>query len=212
MGIVPKANSCFTSPYVRAFSDDMVRGLGLTPRTASSCKSDPINTLFVQRVHYLAHPRHGGQIVRRLENEDDVVAALVAQALDVAAGVKIVKGTLSSMSMTQQVRLAQDACIIVGAHGAGLSHVLFAPPEVHVLELQTPGFVRPHFIGYSYWAGSHHHAWVLDTSSPQIHSVVSRVFETAMHAGVEAREPTHGHDAGHPGADGTGASHPGHNY
>ena len=166
----------------------------------------------MQRVHYLAHPRHGGKIVRRLENEEDVVAALQAQALDEAAGVKIVKGTFSSMTMRQQVAQAQAACVIVGAHGAGLSHVLFAPPEVHLLELQTPGFTRPHFIAFTHWAGSHHHAWVLDTSTPQVHTVVSRVFETAMHAGVEAREPSHGHDKGHPGADGDGASHPGHNY
>ena len=41
------------------------------------------------------------------------------------------------------------------------------------------------------------------------HNVVSRVFETAMHAGVEAREPAHGHDAGHPEP---ATPHVGHNY
>ena len=210
MGILPKASSCRASAHVRQFSDDMVRGLALAePRAAASCGDDgPVNTLFVQRVHYVAHPRHSGKIVRRLENEDDLLAALEAQALGGAAGVKIVRGTFSAQSMRVQVALAQAACVIVGAHGAGLSHVLFAPPETHVLELQTPGFSRPHFIGYAHWAGSHHHAWVLDTSTPQVHTVVSRVFETAMHAGVEAKEPTHGHDAGHP----AGAPHPGHNY
>ena len=211
MGIQPKGSSCRREAHVRQFSDDMVRGLGLEPRAASSCAASPVNTLFVQRVHYLAHPRHSGKIVRRLENEDDIVAALVAAAVDGAAGVAIVKGTFSAMSLRAQVVLAQAACVIVGAHGAGLAHVLFAPPEVHVLEIQTPGFARPHFIGYTLWAGSHHHLWASDTSTPQVHNVVSRVFETAVHAGVEAREGTHGHDAGHPGADGGAADHPGHN-
>jgi len=209
MGIQPKSTSCRRQSHVRQFSDDMVRGLGLEPRAASTCAAEPVAALFVRRVHYVAHPRHSGKIVRRLENEDELLAALEAQALEGASGVRIVRGTFSSMGFRAQVAAAQAACVIVGAHGAGLSHVLFAPPEVHLLELQTPGFARPHFIGFSHWAGSHHHPWVLDTATPQVHNVVSRVFETAMHAGVEAREPAHGHDAGHPEP---ATPHVGHNY
>jgi glycoprotein 2-beta-D-xylosyltransferase len=210
VGITPRAASCRAQPHVRQFSDDMVWGLGLTPRSTSTCAEDLTRTLFVRRVHYLAHPRHSGQVVRRLDNEDEIWDALKAQSAGGAAGVELLNGVFSSLTMRQQVQLAQDACVLVGAHGAGLSHVLFAPPETHVLELQTPSFARPHFIAFAHWAGSHHHVWALDSSTPSVHAVVSRVFETAQHANVEAREDTHGHDGGHPGT-GEATDHPGHN-
>ena len=209
MGIIPKQNECRGSGHVRQFGDDMVRGLALPPpRARSSCSEDVPRTLFVRRVHYLVHPRHDGKVVRRLENEDAIWDALEAQSAGGESGVKVVNGVLSSLSMRRQVALAQDACVIVGAHGAGLSHILFAPPEVHLLEIQTPGFNRPHFIGYTAWAGSHHHLWALPSSSPDVHSVVSRVLETAQHASIEGKEDSHGHG----GSGGGGvADHPGHN-
>jgi glycoprotein 2-beta-D-xylosyltransferase len=204
---------CHGQPHVRQFGDDMVRGLGLAPRRVSTCgDDDATRTLFVRRVHYLAHPRHNGKVVRRLDNEDEIWAALKAQAEGGGAGVALLNGVFSSLGMKQQVELAQAACVVVGAHGAGLSHVLFAPPEVHVLELQTPGFGRPHFIAFAGWAGSHHHVWALDTSSPSVHTVVSRVFETAGHAGIEGRESGHHDGVGsgegevdHPGCVAAGA-------
>ena len=45
-----------------------------------------------------------------------------------------------------------------------------APPGVHVLELQPPAFVRPHFVAYSFWAGAHHHVWAVESSSPSVHA------------------------------------------
>jgi glycoprotein 2-beta-D-xylosyltransferase len=204
VGFTARVGQCHAQPHVRQFGDDMVRGLGLAPARVSSCGADVTAALFVRRVHYLAHPRHNGKVVRRLDNEDEIWGALKAQAEGGGAGVELLNGLFSSLSMRQQVALAQRACVIVGAHGAGLSHVLFAPPEVHVLELQTPGFNRPHFIGYAGWAGSHHHVWALDTSAPSVHTVVSRVFETAAHAGIEGRENDH-HDGGGSG----GVDHPG---
>jgi glycoprotein 2-beta-D-xylosyltransferase len=154
--------------------------------------------LFVRRVHYLAHPRHNGKIVRRLDNEDEIMGALQAQTAGGDAGVSVLNGVFSSMTMREQVQMAQDSCVMVGAHGAGLSHILFSPPNVHMLELQPPAFRRPHFISYSFWTGAHHHMWMLDTSTPDVHSVVSRVLETAQHAALEAKSG---------GADG-GGDHP----
>jgi glycoprotein 2-beta-D-xylosyltransferase len=195
VGFTQRVGQCAAQPHVRQFGDDMVRGLGLAPRAVSSCAEDVTRTLFVRRVHYLAHPRHNGQVVRRLDNEDEIWAALKAQAEGGGAGVEMLNGVFSSQTVRQQVALVQSACVMVGAHGAGLSHVLFAPPEVHMLEIQTPGFNRPHFIGYAGWAGSHHHVWNVDTSAPSVHTVVSHVFETAAHAGIEGREDSH-HDGG----------------
>jgi glycoprotein 2-beta-D-xylosyltransferase len=200
-GIQPKQQQCRTDPHVRRFSDDFVRGLGIAPRAHSTCGGHgadgsvpaagggaPAATkvVFVQRTHYLAHPRHNGKIVRRLDNEDEIVQSLAAAAAGGDAGVTLLRGVFSEMTLREQVRVAQEACVMAGAHGAGLSHVLFAPPGVHVLELQPPAFARPHFIAYAYWSGAHHHNWPLESSTPNVHGVVTRVLETASHAAIEA--------------------------
>jgi capsular polysaccharide biosynthesis protein len=126
------------------------------------------------------------------------MAALTAGTADGGAGVTILNGVFSSMTMKEQVAMSQTACVMAGAHGAGLSHVLFSPPGVHMLELQPPAFRRPHFISYAFWAGSHHHMWMLETSTPGVHSVVSRVLETASHAAVESRAGGGGDGGEHP--------------
>lgn len=188
MGLQPRASDCRNDKHVRQFGNDMVRGLGLQPKLQATCSNDePTKVLFVRRVHYLAHPRHNGQIVRRLDNEDEIMSALQSQTAGGEAGVTVLNGVFSSMTMKEQVAMAQDACVMTGAHGAGLSHILFSPPGVHMLELQPPAFRRPHFISYAYWAGTHHHMWTLDSSTPSVHSVVSRVLETAQHAAIEAK-------------------------
>jgi hypothetical protein len=131
--------------------------------------------LFVRRVHYVAHPRHNGQIVRRLDNEDAIYAHLEATAQQPGARFTLANGLFSAMSVGQQLQLVQDACVITGAHGAGLSHVLFAPLGAHMLELRPPAFQRPHFIAYSVWAGATHHDWLLTTSAPPVESVLDRL-------------------------------------
>jgi glycoprotein 2-beta-D-xylosyltransferase len=207
-GIQPMQAQCRTEPHVREFSDDLVRGLGMQPRLKSTCGeaagaagaegAPPAATsvVFVQRTHYLAHPRHNGKIVRRLDNEDEIMQALTAQTAGGESGVRLLRGDYASMTMVEQVRSAQDACVMAGAHGAGLSHLLFAPPGVHVLELQPPAFARPHFIAYAFWAGQHIHVWPLDSSTPNVHKVVSRVLETAQHAAVEALSEEDDHKKG----------------
>jgi len=51
----------------------------------------------------------------------------------------------------------------------------------------------------AFWSGAHHHVWPLDSSSPAVHGVVTRVFETARHAAVEAKA-----DAGAAAGGGSG--------
>lgn len=200
-GIEPRSNQCYSEPHVRQFGYDFVRALGLPPRRAAACGESPTPVLFVRRVHYMAHPRHNGQIVRRLDNEDAIVAALEAGAA--AGGVRLLNGLFSSMRLMEQVQAAQDACLIVGAHGAGLSHVLFAPDGVRVLELQPPMFARPHFIAYTAWAGGTHSAWHLTSSWPNEAQVVARVLaEAARAAGRAGDEPA----AAAPGGGGVAAA------
>ena len=185
VGITTRQQECRTNPYIRAFSDDFVLGLGITPRKTSTCADDgPAKVVFVQRTVSLSHP---SKLVRRLDNEDEIMKALRAQINKDGSKVTLLQGDYAGMSITEQVKSVQDACVIAGAHGAGLSHVLFAPPEVHMLEIQPPLFTRPHFIAYSFWSGANHHTWTIESSAPSVQKVVSKVIETAKQAVAEAK-------------------------
>jgi capsular polysaccharide biosynthesis protein len=87
--------------------------------------------------------------------------------------------TFLSLLLPPQVAAAQSSCLIAGAHGAGLTHVLFAPPGVRLLEIRPPAFQRPHFIAYAFWAGAHHDDWRISTSAPPPDDVVVRVANSA---------------------------------
>lgn len=64
---------------------------------------------------------------RRLKNEKALLPLFEAKGFEpVAAGM---------LSFRDQVSLFSEASAIAGPHGAGLSHILFAPPGVNVLEL-----------------------------------------------------------------------------
>lgn len=138
--------------------------------------------LFVRRVHYVAHPRHNGQIVRRLDNEDALYDHLAAAAAQPDAKFTLVNGLFSEWSVGQQVAAVQNACIVMGAHGAGLSHILFAAPHTHMFELRPPAFMRPHFIAYSQWAGAVHHDWPLTTNTPSPAEVLTRLLNVVKEA------------------------------
>jgi capsular polysaccharide biosynthesis protein len=43
--------------------------------------------------------------------------------------------------VTEQIRAFSRARVIVGAHGAGLTNLIFAPPGAFVLEIATPGSI-----------------------------------------------------------------------
>lgn len=145
--------------------------------TASEPPADSsiVKVLFVRREDYLAHPRHTGKPESRLSNELEVLEALQSWAsarsgTEAVGGPKklsitIVNGLLAHMTLDEQLKEVRESSIIVGAHGAGLSHLLFCRPEkTAILELVSPYFVRPHFEVMSQWMGIEYHK--IEMASP----------------------------------------------
>jgi glycoprotein 2-beta-D-xylosyltransferase len=175
-----RSHDCFEQAHVRQFGFDMLSSLNIPPRKEAICAEQvetgsPLSILFVRRVHYTAHPRHDGKIVRRIDNEDSIYSYMEQKAAE--NEYSLLNGVFSSMSLKEQIQFTQDACIVMGAHGAGLSHVLFAPSGGYMLEIQPPAFQRPHFIAYSYWAGYYHKLWALINSTPEESAVLAKVVD-----------------------------------
>lgn len=68
------------------------------------------------------------------------------------------------MPMKEQLRAIQEASVIIGAHGAGLTHIVSATPKTVILEIISSLFRRPHFELISHWKGLEYHAIYLAES------------------------------------------------
>lgn len=131
------------------------------------------NVLFVRREDYLAHPRHGGKVESRLTNEAEVFESLKSWASNYkGCKINLVNGLFAHMSMKEQVRAIQDASVIIGAHGAGLTHIVSALPKTVILEIISSQFRRPHFAYIARWKGLEYHAINLDGSYANTETVI----------------------------------------
>ncbi|GJV16840.1 beta-(1,2)-xylosyltransferase [Tanacetum coccineum] len=128
------------------------------PHQSSKSGSQTHNVLFVRREDYLAHPRHGGKVQSRLSNEQEVFDALKSWASShTECRINLINGLFAHMSMKEQVKAIQDASVIVGAHGAGLTHIVSASPDAEILEIVASEFRRPHFELIAQWKGLKYH-------------------------------------------------------
>lgn len=71
---------------------------------------------------------------RKLINEDELAA--IARV----CGFEVI--TLSDMNLNEQALMFASASHIIGAHGAGLTNIIFCEPETKVLELHMEGYVN----------------------------------------------------------------------
>ncbi|GLT57550.1 hypothetical protein SLA2020_305160 [Shorea laevis] len=134
------------------------------------------NVLFVRREDYLAHPRHGGKIESRLSNEQEVFDSLQTWSSNhVECKVNLINGLFAHMTMKEQVQAIQDASVIIGAHGAGLTHIVSALPKTVILEIISSQFRRPHFQLIARWKGLEYHAINLDGSYAEPAVVIDRL-------------------------------------
>ncbi|KAH9617908.1 hypothetical protein KSS87_022889 [Heliosperma pusillum] len=138
--------------------------------------SSEYNVLFVRREDYLAHPRHGGKVESRLSNEQEIFDSLKTWASNhTDCQVNLINGLFAHMSMREQIRAIEDANVIIGAHGAGLTHVVSASPKTVILEIISSQFQRPHFQLISKWKGLDYHAINLPASSADPEEVIDRL-------------------------------------
>jgi len=108
--IIP-TNGNFSPRQLTWVADSILRGLGIgRPR--------PHRRIFVSRADASE---------RRLVNENRLRSSLEQAGFETVVG--------SQMSFAEQVRQFSEAALIVGAHGAGLTNAIFAPPGATLIDL-----------------------------------------------------------------------------
>ncbi|CAH9102794.1 unnamed protein product [Cuscuta epithymum] len=147
--------------------------------------------LFVRREDYLAHPRHSGKPESRLSNEQQVFDAIrnwAASLLSSSNGFKcklsVVNGLFGHMSVKEQVEAIQDASVIVGAHGAGMTHAISAVPGTIILEIISSAHRRPHFALIAKWKGLEYQPIFLDGSHADPQVVIDKLDSILKSSGL----------------------------
>ncbi|KAM3189568.1 hypothetical protein ACQJBY_068080 [Aegilops geniculata] len=137
--------------------------------------SNGLKILFVRREDYLAHPRHSGKVESRLSNEQEVFDAVEKWAKGQKCKINVVNGLFAHMSMKEQLQAILEASVIIGAHGAGLTHLVSATPDTKVLEIISSFYRRPHFGLISHWKSLEYHAINLPGSYASISDVTNEL-------------------------------------
>ena len=111
--------AAFTGDWTFAFADQMLKWL-----RGKFCGT---RTLNLNKRVYVSRQ---GVAHRRILNEDSVIAALERE------GILVVDA--GRLSIAEKISLFGDASLIIGAHGAGLTHTLFAPSGASLIEILDP--------------------------------------------------------------------------
>jgi capsular polysaccharide biosynthesis protein len=92
---------------------------------------------FLFRKDYLAHPRQGSQprVSRKIKNEEQLITEIQVFLHQQEPKAILTPLYLESLSLKQQLEHVAYLDILVGMHGAGLSHVLFMKPGSVLVEL-----------------------------------------------------------------------------
>ncbi len=106
-------------------------------------KTPPTNRIYISRSN--AKYRH-------IFNEDAVVALLSQYGF--------VSVALETLSVAQQATLFSEAEAIIGAHGSGLTNLVFCSPGTVVVELFSPYYLRTDYWMISQYLQLHHYYMV----------------------------------------------------
>ncbi len=119
---------------------------------------DSLSVLFIWRRDYIAHPRNPtGAIQRKVQNEQQLVAKLRQKFTNYTIrGVQI-----DLFDMKQQLEFIINTDILIGMHGAGLTHSVFLPKHAGIIEL-IPNYwsaANMHFEAIATWRNLYFERW-----------------------------------------------------
>ncbi|KAH3736711.1 uncharacterized protein LOC127851401 [Dreissena polymorpha] len=140
------------APYFEDFRDFFLKAYGVSDEKRLDCNKLKITVIL--RKDYMTHPERkdlfNGLVHRKFKNEDEIVDNV--KSVFTQATVETV--ILEQMSMFDQLKVMTQTDVLIGMHGAGMSHVMFLPAHAVVFEIfpQYWGFLR-HFKAFARWRG-----------------------------------------------------------
>lgn len=143
-------------PFVDEFRHFVLSRFDIADEHVLNC--DELRITIIWRRDYVFHPRNPkGYVSRKLANEEEVWKAV--KEADFRA---IVNGAqLERLSMAEQLNLIARTDILIGVHGAGMSHILYLPKTAGVIEIYPMylSVANAHFRALSKWRRLRYIAW-----------------------------------------------------
>jgi glycoprotein 2-beta-D-xylosyltransferase len=149
-------HAAYSAPYLEEFRKYFLISHGITKTSVLNCRQLKITVIW--RRDYLAHPRKpSGLVTRKIKNEEEFLEKIKS----VFVGYDVRGVQIDLYNMTEQLEMITDTDILVGMHGAGLTHVLFLPKHAGVVEL-CPSYwssANKHFVTFARWRNIPHLLW-----------------------------------------------------
>ncbi|GAB1600058.1 uncharacterized protein LOC106875510 [Argonauta hians] len=146
-----------TLPYVEEFRDFFLKRFNQTDSRKLDCSK--LNVLFIWRRDYVAHPRNPkGIISRKVRNEGELIQ-IVRKRLSKNHSVRGIQIDLFTIDM--QLNWISNTDILIGMHGAGMTHALFLPKHSGVIEFFPTYWPEnnAHFQSISMWRNLKYLKW-----------------------------------------------------
>ena len=160
-------------PYIEQFQDFIYRGLRIRPPVfPRDCKR--LRVLFIWRTDYIASARNpSGHLKRKIVNEKE----LIEVSRETFPTFTIEGVRLESLHFRTQVQKVSRTDLLVGMHGAGLTHALFLPKHSGVIEF-IPKYWRGadgQFKGIAKWRNLYYERWRNEDESNEIRNESTRI-------------------------------------
>jgi glycoprotein 2-beta-D-xylosyltransferase len=118
-----------------------------------------VGVLLILRRDYVTHPRNPAAIVRRkIANEKQLVTHLRREN----PTLRIRDVQLDILPVGDQLKLVADSDVIIGMHGAGLTHTMFMPQGSGLIELMPAINMAAnwHFRSIARWRNLVYDSWI----------------------------------------------------
>lgn len=146
-----------SAPYLEEFRHQFLSKHGVQTDYELNC--DKLNILLLWRHDYLAHPRNpSGRVSRKIKNEDE----LLQKITETLNGHDVNGLQIDLYPMPKQLEIIAKTDLLIGMHGAGLSHTMFLPRHAGLLEMY-PMYYSPdnrHFRQMAEWRHLHYSVWL----------------------------------------------------
>ena len=151
--------SFLTLAYLEEFRSFVLNRYFINNSSVQDCKE--IKITLIWRRDKVYHPRNMmGSVQRKIFNEAELF-----QTLDEKYPQHCIRGfLLETMPMVEQLKIIKNTDILIGMHGAGLTHTLYLPKESGLIELFPFKFKQSHsyyklFEAIAKWRGLHYMSW-----------------------------------------------------
>mmetsp|Transcript_19008 Transcript_19008/g.28434 ORF Transcript_19008/g.28434 Transcript_19008/m.28434 type:complete len:349 (+) Transcript_19008:263-1309(+) len=150
-GMTPQSKGCRANSHISKFRDQTVHVWLQQQHLIPPAGKVKIGIIF--RRDYVGHPRSKGIASRKFTNEAEVQNAL--RGLRGSNWeVELKSMSFETTPFKDQVKAIASQDILIGAHGAGLSFVLWMRPGSQLIEITSGSYAgRYHFMYYAEWAG-----------------------------------------------------------